>query len=201
MIDGQLYKRRPELRPLAGVIEEAYTRIVGCLERKGCLYLCGNGGSAADADHWSGEMLKGFYHRRRVTEMVLPPELERLQGGLPAIPLSGFTALRTAVTNDIGADLDYAQLIWVLGRAGDVLVAISTSGMARNVLLATQAARCRGLVVLGLTGAGGGELEAEVDLCIRVPAVQTHLIQELHLSVYHEICLALERHFFPEPTD
>ena len=116
---------------------------------------------------------------------------------MPAIPLTGFLSLRTAVANDIDPNLEFAQLVWGLGRPGDTLVAISTSGNATNVRLAARAARLKGMEVIGLTGKHGGKLRRLCRPCIRVPADQTHLIQELHLSVYHALCLTLENTFFP----
>ncbi|MGC4111448.1 MAG: SIS domain-containing protein [Nocardioides sp.] len=195
-----LIARRPELVPIAADIRRTYRALATAFRRDRRVYLCGNGGSAADCEHWAGELLKGFYSKRPVRRRnggALPAELAGLQGALPAIPLTGFLSLRTAVANDIDASLEYAQLVWALGRQGDVLVAISTSGNARNVALATQTAKLRRMTVVGLTGAHGGRLAELASPCIRVPANQTHLIQELHLSIYHTLCLALEDEFFP----
>lgn len=190
---------RPELAPCATDIAATCRALAACFRAGGRVYLCGNGGSAADCEHWAGELLKGFYSRRppRLKRGRIPPALRRLQEGLPAIPLTGFVSLRTAVANDIAGELEFAQLVWALGRPGDVLVAISTSGNARNVALAAEAARSRNMWVIGLSGAHGGRLRQFARPCICVPASRTHLIQELHLSVYHAICLALEAEFFP----
>lgn len=195
-----LLARRPELLPIAPDIRRAYRTLATAFRRDRRVYLCGNGGSAADCEHWAGELLKGFYSKRPVRRPAtapLPPELAGLQGALPAIPLTGFLSLRTAVANDMDTALEYAQLVWALGRQSDVLVAISTSGNARNVALAVQAAKLRRMTVVGLTGASGGRLAELAPLCVRVPANRTHLIQELHLSIYHTLCLALEEEFFP----
>ncbi len=194
-----LLERRPELVGCVEEIRAAYAALAQCFRTGGRVYLCGNGGSAADCEHWAGELLKGFY-ARRAPRGDLPAALARLQEGLPAIPLTGFLSLRTAVANDIAPELEYAQLVWALGRPGDVLVAISTSGNARNVFLAAQAARQKGLVVLGLSGETGGRLIEVANPCIRVAAGRTHLIQELHLAIYHTLCIALEAEFFPEDT-
>ena len=174
--------------------------IAKCFRAGGRIYLCGNGGSAADCEHWAGELLKGFYARRPPRPprgRRLPAALRRLQEGLPAIPLTGFLSLRTAVANDIDATLEFAQLVWALGRPGDVLIGLSTSGNARNVALAAQAAHAKAMIVVGLSGANGGRLRRLARPCIRVSADRTHLIQELHLAVYHTLCLALEAEFFP----
>lgn len=193
-----LLAQHPELASCRSEIAAAFRALAACFRRGGRVYLCGNGGSAADCEHWAGELLKGFYSRRppRLRSGRLPVALRRLQEGLPAIPLTGFPALRTAVANDIAGELEFAQLVWALGRPGDVLVALSTSGNARNVALAARAARARRMRIVGLTGARGGRLRRLARPCIRVPAERTHLIQELHLSVYHTLCLALETAFF-----
>ncbi len=198
----ELLARRPELTACADDIKSVYAILAGCFRRGGRVYLCGNGGSAADCEHWAGELLKGFYSNRparRPNGRPLPPELRGLQGGLPAIPLTGFLSLRTAFANDVDPALEYAQLVWALGRPGDVLVGISTSGNARNVGLASRAAKLRRMTVVGFSGAHGGKLRVLADPCLRVPATQTHLIQELHLATYHTLCLALEAEFFPAP--
>lgn len=194
-----LLARRPELAECSSEIRDAYQVLRNCFRRGGRVYLCGNGGSAADCEHWAGELLKGFYLKRparRPNGRPLPRELRGLQGGLPTIPLTGFLSLRTAVANDIDPALEFAQLAWVLGRPGDVLVGISTSGNARNVGLAARAAHLREMTVIGFSGAHGGKLRRLAEPCIRVPATQTHLIQELHLAIYHTLCLALEAEFF-----
>lgn len=198
-----LLARRPELADCEDDIRSAYAVLRDCLRRGNRIYLCGNGGSAADCEHWAGELLKGFYSKRparRPGGKPLPPALRGLQGGLPAIPLTGFLSLRTAFANDVDPALEYAQLVWALGRPGDVLIGISTSGNARNVGLAAQAAHLRRMTVVGLSGTHGGKLRRLATPCIRVPATQTHLIQELHLSIYHTLCLALEAEFFPAST-
>lgn len=194
----ELLERRTELAPCMPSIRDAYAQLRNCFSSGNRLYLCGNGGSAADAEHWAGELLKGFYLRRNpvFTTDSQPRELLNLQQGLPAIPLTGFLSLRTAVANDISADLEYAQLVWALGKKDDILVGISTSGNAQNVLLATQAAKQRDMKTIALTGELGGKLVGSTDLAIKVPAQKTHHIQELHLSIYHTLCLALEAHFF-----
>lgn len=196
----QLLARRPELAVCRDDIAAVYAKLRACLRRGGRVYLCGNGGSAADCEHWAGELLKGFYSKRPARAPgggPLPRELRGLQGGLPVIPLTGFLSLRTAFANDVDPTLEYAQLVWALGRPGDVLVGISTSGNARNVVLAARAAKLRRLSVVGLSGRHGGKLRRLAAPCIRAPAVETHLIQEFHLAIYHTLCLALEAEFFP----
>ena len=132
---------------------------------------------------------------------ALPPELaDKLQQAAPCIPLTGFPALRTAVANDIDPRLEFAQPVVALGRPGSLFIGISTSGNAANVCAAAQVARARGLPVLGLTGEAGGALAALCNLCLRVPATRTLLVQELHLPIYHTICLLVEDELFVDAS-
>jgi D-sedoheptulose 7-phosphate isomerase len=132
-----------------------------CFQRGGKMLLCGNGGSAADADHWAGELLKGFVQKRSLSQTErhgLPAQLAlKLQEGLPVIPLTGFGSLASAFANDVDPQLVFAQLVWNLGRPGDLLVGISTSGNARNICAAMEVAKARGLVRVGLSGKTGGQ--------------------------------------------
>jgi len=167
----------------------------------GKLLLCGNGGSGTDAEHWAGELLKGFASKRSIGGELLSQlgaELAaQLQGALPVIPLTGFLGLRTAWQNDCDPDYVYAQLVLAFGRPGDTLVGMSTSGNSKNVALALETASKLGLHTVALTGAGGGKAAELAQTSIRVPACETYLIQELHLPVYHTLCLMLEDAFFP----
>lgn len=196
--------RAPALACCLPEIEQVYLTLCTAFRNGNKLLLCGNGGSAADAEHWAGELLKGFCSRRPLSQAQkesLPPELaERLQGALPVIPLTGFTALSTAFANDVDPELVFAQLVWGLGNPGDVFVGISTSGNAANVCAAAQVARARGLATIAMTGEGGGKLAPLCDRALRVPAGETYRIQEYHLPVYHCLCLMLEDEFFPPAT-
>lgn len=194
-----LAARHPTLHPCLPQIEEAWRLLAACFLSGHKLLLCGNGGSAADADHWAGELLKGFAHPR-----PLPPALAhglsaetaaRLQWALPAIPLTGFPALATAYANDVDPEFVFAQLVLGLGHAGDVLVALSTSGNSANVCRAAEVAQARGLKVFALTGRDGGRLKSLADLWLGVPATSTPHVQELHLPIYHGLCLLLEEQF------
>ena len=159
-------------------------------------------GSAADADHISGELLKGFCSKRPLKpaarERLGEALAAELQDALPAIPLHSLGAINTAWLNDCNPYYGYAQLVWGLGREGDALLGISTSGNSKNVGFAMETARGKGLTTIGLSGADGGRLKTLADVCIRVPATETFKIQELHLPVYHAICLELEDIFFGE---
>jgi D-sedoheptulose 7-phosphate isomerase len=198
-----LAARHPSLHPILPQIEDAWHLLAGCFLSGRKLLLCGNGGSAADADHWAGELLKGFTQPRPLPPALahgLSPETAaRLQWALPAIPLTGFPALASAYANDVDPEFVFAQLVLGLGRAGDVLVALSTSGNSANVCRAAEVARARGLKVLALTGADGGKLKSLADLWLGVPSVSTPHVQELHLPIYHCLCLLLEEQFAANP--
>lgn len=181
--------------------DEAFRRIEAAYVRGNKLMLCGNGGSAADAEHIVGELMKGFLLKRPVAERVFPggvpdPALEKLQGALPALSLNGHPALAAALVNDTDASLIYAQQLLGLGRPGDVLLCISTSGNAHNCCLAAQTARALGVEVIALTGAGGGRLAELSDCLIAVPERETYRVQQLHLPLYHALCARLEARFF-----
>ena len=173
---------------------------------QGKLLVCGNGGSAADALHIVGELMKSFVLPRKMDEQQrtqYKQECENgeylagnLQGALPAIALVNEVSLITAYTNDVAPDLNFAQQVYGYGNAGDVLFAISTSGNSKNILYAMEVARVRNMKVIGLTGKSGGMMINRCDALINVPENETYKIQELHLPVYHTLCLALENEFF-----
>ena len=204
-----LIGRYSALAPIRGDIEAGFRLLSDAYRAGGKLLIAGNGGSCADADHIVGELMKGFVLPRPVAPdfaarlRALDPErgdalARRLQEGLPAVALTQHPALTTAYMNDTegGATLVFAQQAYVLGRAGDVLLGISTSGNSENVLAAALVARARGMRVLALVGRGGGKLAGMADVAIRVPADETYQIQEYHLPVYHALCLMLEKEFF-----
>lgn len=204
---NNLIQRYPCLMACMSEIERAAQALITCYETGGKIITCGNGGSCADADHIVGELMKGFLKKRPLSDDAKQtlrnccPELsstliDKLQDALPAISLCSLTALNTAICNDIDPELVYAQSLLGLGKAGDVLICISTSGNAKNVFAAAQVAKALGITVIGLTGMNGGKLRQTVDVCIRVPEVETFKIQELHLPVYHYLCAATEAHFF-----
>lgn len=197
---SHLRQRRPELAGTIPAITEAFELLRKCYRAGGKVLLCGNGGSAADADHWAGELLKGFCKKRPLTKQqrgrLRPSIAARLQGALPAIPLTSFPAASTAFGNDVEPVLAYAQLTSALGRPGDVLVGLSTSGNAANVCAAAEVARAKGMKVLALTGARGGKLKKLSDVCLCAPTNETYLAQEYHLPIYHCLSLMLEEEFF-----
>ncbi|MBQ8723717.1 MAG: SIS domain-containing protein [Opitutales bacterium] len=195
-----LISRYPILESCGNDIQRAVDVLAESYRNGGKLLICGNGGSAADADHISGELLKGFCSKRPLKPEArerLGEELaSQLQDALPAIPLHSLGAINTAWLNDCDPYYGYAQLVWGLGNKGDVLLGLSTSGNSKNVGYAMQVARAKGLATIGLSGATGGKLKTLADVCICVPDTATFKIQELHLPVYHTICLALEDIFF-----
>lgn len=198
---AELLSRYPALEVCSADITAAIDALLACYRSGNKVLLCGNGGSASDCDHIAGEMLKGFGQKRPLnaaSRARLGDALaSQLQGSLPTLSLPSFSGLFTAWANDCDPEYVYAQLVHGLGKPGDVLVAISTSGNAKNVGHAVQVARKSGVKVLGLTGQTGGALATHADIAIRVPATETFKIQEYHLPIYHCICLAVEAEFFP----
>lgn len=196
-----LFDRCPELAACADDIRAVYAALRDSLRAGGTLYFCGNGGSAADAEHWAGELLKGFGSKRPLpaaARQQLGPEIGgKLQGAIRAIPLTGFLSLATAFANDVAPELIFAQLVFGLGRPGDVLVGISTSGNAANVGAAAATANALGMTTVAMTGRHGGKLKPLCRLAICAPADETFRIQEFHLPVYHCLSLMLEEEFFP----
>ena len=208
-IIGELSERYPRLSPIRRNISDAVSLMAACFRGGGKLLVCGNGGSAADAEHIVGELMKGFVLRREIPGELkaalsgnFPADAEHLIGnlqcGLPAISLVSHTALMTAFANDNSADLCFAQQVLGYGKEGDILLAVSTSGNSKNIIYAAEVAKELGVKVVGLTGNGGGNLAELCDALIDVPETETYKIQELHLPVYHAICLALENEFFGE---
>lgn len=195
-----LLQNYPQLVSCRERIRTAAEQLIHCYQTGGKLLLCGNGGSASDADHIAGELLKGFQSKRVLSgeaSAALGRDLAaQLEGALPAIPLTSFPALGSAYGNDVHGDYTFAQLVWGLGQAGDVLWALSTSGNSTNVLHAAKVAKAKGMTVLGMTGQSGGQLATLSDVCIHVPSDETFRIQEFHLPVYHALCLMLEDEFF-----
>lgn len=199
-----LFSRIPSLKSVSDSLQEAVKLLYSSISRQGTLFICGNGGSAADAEHIVGELLKGFLSGRPLPESMRKRITDKkddkygqllasgLQQGIRAVSLTGHPALSTAVANDNHPDLIFAQQLYALGKMNDVLMAISTSGNARNVILAARIAEVMGIPVIGLTGASGGELGKQADITIKVPAEETYLVQELHLPVYHFLCAVLE---------
>lgn len=165
-------------------VAEAAALLASSLRAGGKLLICGNGGSAADAQHLA-------------TELVGTLTLEKIRPSIPAIALTTDTSLLTAVANDFGVERMFARQVESLGAPGDSLIAISTSGNSANVLAAVEEARARGLAVVALTGGSGGKLAPMADVAIRVPSDVTAHIQESHLAVEQLLALLIERQLHP----
>jgi D-sedoheptulose 7-phosphate isomerase len=206
---GDLYRNLvtyESLLPAAPALAGAYRVIASSLAAGGTLYLCGNGGSFSDALHISSEMLKSFVHPRPLPEFVrqrllVEPEgsalVASLQAGLRAHVLGLNPALASAVANDLPmTGIGYAQELLALARSGDILLGISTSGKARNVLLAVSVAHALGLTTIGMTGQEPNLLAERVSITISVPERETYRVQEVHETLYHQLCLMLEARFF-----
>ncbi|MCB7304630.1 SIS domain-containing protein [Bariatricus massiliensis] len=202
-----LLQRYPMLDAVREDIVNAYLIMEESYQKGGKLLIAGNGGSAADAEHIAGELMKRFKTPRPVSEKFAKSlkavdakrgaELAKnLECSLMAIPLVAHEALTTAYINDVDGLGVFAQQLFGYGREGDVFLGISTSGNSKNIMNATVVARAQGIKIIGLTGENGGELANAADVTVRVPATETYMIQELHLPIYHCWCLMLEEHFF-----
>ena len=199
---NELYERRPQLKDCAGSIAAAFDLLLVCYRNGGKVLTCGTGGSAADAEHIVGELMKKFRRPRAIDSAVaakLPSELSaKLEGALPAVSLVSMSGILTAFANDVAWEATFAQQVYGLGQRGDVLIALSTSGNSANCVNAALVARAKGMKVVALTGADGGKLAELADAAIRVPETETYKVQELHLPVYHALCAALEAELFRE---
>lgn len=209
---NHLIDRYPKLIVCQEDIWRAYELLESAYQNGRKLLVCGNGGSASDSEHIVGELMKEFKLKRKIygyqaeTLKRIDPELgqilaDNLQGALPAISLTGHSALQTAYMNDAVPELVFAQQVNGYGKPGDVFLGISTSGNSKNVLYAAVTAKSKGLKVIGLTGARENKLMNYADVCIRVPEIETYKIQELHLPVYHCLCLMLEERFFGRKSE
>ena len=192
-----LFERYPQLNTCAEDIENALSLMIDTYNKGGKILVCGNGGSAADADHIVGELMKGFKLPRKVTDEKIPQELrEKLQGALPAISLCAHTSLMTATINDNDADMIFAQQVYGYANENDLLIAISTSGNSKNVMNAVKVAKAIDVKAIALTGETGGVLKEMADVTICAPSNETYKIQEYHLPVYHWLCAKVEEYFY-----
>jgi D-sedoheptulose 7-phosphate isomerase len=202
-----LISRYPSLESVKNDISKAFDILVNSYTNGGKLLIAGNGGSASDAEHIAGELMKTFEKKRalpdsfimdikkvniEIAEYLIP----RMQPGLPTIALSGHASLNTACINDIDGNITFAQQVYGYGKETDVLLAISTSGNSKNILYAAAVAKAKKLKIISLSGGSGGALRNFADVNIIVPETETFKIQELHLPVYHCLCQMLENHFF-----
>lgn len=202
-----LLERIPELGGISDPIAQAAEALCACHISGGKVMVCGNGGSAADSEHIVGELMKSF-----VLPRPLPADdIERLkqsgaanwesiagnlQRGIPAISLNGAISLSTAIINDTDPFMTFAQQVYVYGKPGDVLIALSTSGGARNVLNAAKTARAFGISVIGFTGSRPSPMDEFCDVVLKAPIAETFRVQEYHLPIYHTLCLMVENEIF-----
>lgn len=203
----QLCERYPALSDLRNNISDAAEMIIDCYKNGGKLLICGNGGSSADADHLTGELMKSFESVRPLDDSFKKRLQEisgtrgkylavKLEHSLPAISLSSNTGLTTAISNDIDPLLVFAQQLMGYGNENDLLIGISTSGNSQNIIDACITAKALNLKVIGITGKTGGKMKQYCDVLVNVPETRTALIQELHLPVLHTICRIAENFFY-----
>lgn len=199
VIYEELLERYPVLECCKEEIYVAYKLMRECYCSGGKVLACGNGGSAADADHIVGELMKGFLLKRKIDTPAVNDDdeiLTHLQGALPAVSLGAHSALLTAFANDLEFDYAYAQQVYGLGKKGDVLIAFSTSGNSASIVNAVRAAGAKDIISIGVTGSKESKLSENCTVCIRLPETETFKIQELTLPVYHCLCAMLEADFF-----
>jgi D-sedoheptulose 7-phosphate isomerase len=205
----QLFLRYPKLLQSKQSIIKSNELLISTAKKNKTIFTMGNGGSASDSDHIVGELMKSFtmqrpldlnYKKRLVSiDQTLGKELsEQLQDGVKSISLTQHTALSTAFANDVNPYLGFAQQLSVLGEKGDTVICITTSGNSKNVLYAAIVAKAKGVNIIGLTGKGGGILRDFCDICIEVDEIETFKIQELHLPIYHALCLSIEEELWNE---
>ena len=208
---NELIGRYPQLGSIGAEIAKAAESMIQCYKNGGKVLVCGNGGSCSDSDHIVGELMKGFEHKRPLNQEMKQQLVsiagergaylaEKLQMALPTISLTAHSALITAVANDTDANLIFAQQVMGYGNAGDVLIGISSSGNSQNVIDAMLTAKLKGMTVIGLTGETGGKMKPLCDILVNVPGRRTAFVQELHLPVYHTLCLIIEQYFFNSNT-
>ena len=200
----ELFRRFPELRAVSGPLFDVYSTLENVFVNGGRLFLCGNGGSGSDSEHIVGELMKNFILRRphademkkRFAESGASDMLDILQPGLPAFSLLSHPALSSAFTNDVDGLYNYAQQLYVLGRKGDAVIGISTSGNSKNVFNCFRAASAMGIRTILFTGENTGICEKLAEIKLKAPSRETYRIQEYHLPLYHTLCIMLEERFY-----
>ena len=203
----QLIERIPELEPMKKAIEDSINEIIKSYENGGKVLIAGNGGSACDSEHIAGELLKSFLKKRPIKEDIKKELLkiedgeyiaDNLESPLRAVALTSHLGLSSAYLNDKEPYLVFAQQLLGFGDKGDIFIAISTSGNAKNIIYAVKLAKAMGIKVVSLTNENGGKLAEMADIAIKAPAKETHITQEYHEAIYHEICIRVEEYFFKE---
>ena len=207
VIFENLFKRYSKLESCKEQIAKAFEILKEVCVNKGCLYVAGNGGSAADSEHIVGELMKSFMAKRPI-DAKLAEKLKSmygkegenlsldLEGGFRAVSLPSLISLSTAIINDVNSDVMFAQMLNSIGVEGDVFWGISTSGNSKNIVKAAMLAKAKGLKVMALVGQKECKLDSLCDVIIHVPETETYKVQELHLPVYHALCAMLESEFY-----
>lgn len=202
----QLIERYPALECCSENLMIAYSILENCFFNDSTVFVCGNGGSASDAEHIVGELMKGFRLKRELDENtakkfkdILGKDEDislKLQNGIRSISLTGHPALSTAFMNDVDPLMTFAQQLYVMGRKGDVIIGLSTSGNAENILRAFKVARVKGIKTILMTGMNNGKCEKYSDCIIKAPSYETYIVQEYHLPIYHTLCMMIEERFY-----
>ncbi|MEI0531022.1 SIS domain-containing protein [Brachyspira pilosicoli] len=204
---ANLIERFRELEPIKNNIDLAIESIINCYKNGNKVLIAGNGGSACDSEHIAGELLKSFVKKRPIKEEIRKELLsmedgeyiaDNLEAPLRAIALTSHMGLSTAYLNDKDPYLIFAQQLLAFGDKGDVFIAISTSGNAKNIIHASKVAKAMGIKIISFTNNHGGKLAEMADIAIKAPAKETHIAQEYHEAIYHEICIRVEEYFFKE---
>lgn len=200
---SQLFQRYPILSECRNELKLSLKTLIECFENNGKLLVMGNGGSSADAEHFCGELVKGFILKRELLEndRAIYDRIDKniagnLQYGLPAISLGVSHSLISAFSNDLNWDFAFAQQVHVMANRNDVVFGITTSGNSKNVIWGFKVAKARGIKTIALTGQRESQSGEFADIVIRVPKLLTHEVQELHLPVYHALAMELEQHFY-----
>lgn len=202
-----LIKREPNLETIKNEIELSILEIIKCYENGNKILIAGNGGSACDSEHIAGELLKSFLKKRPIDEEIRNNLLkmeegkyiaDNLESPLRAIALTSHMGLTTAYLNDREPYLIFAQQLLAFGDRGDIFIGISTSGNAKNIIYAAKVAKAMGIKIISLTNENGGKLAELADIKIKAPSKETHITQEYHQKIYHELCIKVEEHFFKE---
>ena len=204
---ANLIERFRELEPIKSNIDLAIETIINCYKNGNKVLIAGNGGSACDSEHIAGELLKSFVKKRPIKEEIRKELLDfeegeyiadNLEAPLRAIALTSHMGLSTAYLNDRDPYLIFAQQLLAFGDKGDVFIAISTSGNAKNIIYASKVAKAMGIKIISFTNNNGGKLAEMADIAIKAPAKETYIAQEYHEAIYHEICIRVEEYFFKE---
>ncbi|TXJ41586.1 D-sedoheptulose-7-phosphate isomerase [Brachyspira pilosicoli] len=204
---ANLIERFKELEPIKSNIDLAIESIINCYKNGNKVLIAGNGGSACDSEHIAGELLKSFVKKRPIKEEIRKELLsmedgeyiaDNLEAPLRAIALTSHMGLSTAYLNDRAPYLIFAQQLLAFGDSGDIFIAISTSGNAKNIIHASKVAKAMGIKIISFTNNNGGKLAEMADIAIKAPAKETYIAQEYHEAIYHEICIRVEEYFFKE---